>query len=379
MPVVLLHGCWPFVREGAYLAAVYGNAHLDLSFGIPFLSRQEMRAVTRAALGAAPLSKLMYSSDGARVPELHWMAAHDGRRILGQVLTEVVADGDLTAGRARRAGEQILRDNAEALYGIAGVRMTRLRDKRALVTGAGGALGRASSLRFAARGCAGGGPRRVGGRRRRRRSHSSAPRVAEAIALVADVREEDQVRAAVATAVQAFGGLDVLFNNAGVMPHQDISFLDADLGLWRTISDINLHGTVLCSKYAVPHLIAAGGGAVVNMSSFLAELGMQRAAGRVRREQGRRRGVDPVDGRPAGRPGRAGQRARPRAGADRPRRGVLPGPEERRQARLDRVPLGRFGRPEDAAALACFLASEDAAWITGQTVVLDGGISSNYL
>ena len=122
MPVVLLHGCWPFVREGAYLAAVYGNAHLDLSFGIPFLSRQEMRAVTRAALGAAPLSKLMYSSDGARVPELHWMAAHDGRRILGQVLTEVVADGDLTAGRARRAGEQILRGNAEALYGIAGVR-----------------------------------------------------------------------------------------------------------------------------------------------------------------------------------------------------------------------------------------------------------------
>jgi hypothetical protein len=122
MPVVLLHGCWPFVREGAYLAAVYGNAHLDLSFGIPFLSRQEMRAVTRAALGAAPLSKLMYSSDGARVPELHWMAAHDGRRILGQVLTEVVADGDLTVGRARRAGEQILRGNAEALYGIAGVR-----------------------------------------------------------------------------------------------------------------------------------------------------------------------------------------------------------------------------------------------------------------
>jgi hypothetical protein len=122
MPVVLLHGCWPFVREGAYLAAVYGNAYLDLSFGIPFLSRQEMRAVTRAALGAAPLSKLMYSSDGARVPELHWMAAHDGRRILGQVLTEVVADGDLTAGRARRAGEQILRGNAEALYGIAGVR-----------------------------------------------------------------------------------------------------------------------------------------------------------------------------------------------------------------------------------------------------------------
>ncbi len=118
MPVVLLHGCWPFVREGAYLAGVYGNAHLDLSYGIPFLSRQEMRSMTRAALGAAPTSKLMYSSDGARVPDLHWLGAHDGRRVLGQVLGELVEDGDLDARQARRAGEQVLRDNAVALYGM---------------------------------------------------------------------------------------------------------------------------------------------------------------------------------------------------------------------------------------------------------------------
>ena len=57
------------------------------------------------------------------------------------------------------------------------------------------------------------------------------------------------------------------------MPHQDVSFLDVDLSLWCTISDINLHATMLCSEYAVPHVIAAGGGAVVNLSSFLAELG----------------------------------------------------------------------------------------------------------
>ncbi len=121
MPVVLLHGCWPFVREGAYLAGVYGNAHLDLSYAIPFLSRQEMRSMTRAALGAAPTSKLMYSSDGARVPDLHWLGAHDGRRVLGQVLGELVDDGDLDVREARRAGEQVLRDNAVALYGMTGV------------------------------------------------------------------------------------------------------------------------------------------------------------------------------------------------------------------------------------------------------------------
>ena len=120
MPVVLLHGCWPFFREGAYLAAVYGNAFLDLSYGIPFLSRPEMRSMTRAALGAAPLSKLMYSSDGARVPELHWMGAHDGRRLIGAALGELVDDGDLSAAQARRGGEQVLRDNARTLYGLGG-------------------------------------------------------------------------------------------------------------------------------------------------------------------------------------------------------------------------------------------------------------------
>jgi hypothetical protein len=118
MPLVLLHGCWPYVREGAYLAAVYGNAWLDLSFGIPFLSRGELRRVTRAALGAAPASRLMYSSDGARVPELHWLGAHDGRRLLGEALDELVADGDLTGDQARRTGERVLRDNAWTLYGI---------------------------------------------------------------------------------------------------------------------------------------------------------------------------------------------------------------------------------------------------------------------
>ncbi len=122
MPLVLLHGCWPYVREGAYLAAVYGNAHLDLSYGIPFLSRGEMRAMTRAALGVAPASRLMYSSDGSRVPELHWMGARDGRLLLGQVLDELVADGDLTGDQARAAGRRVLRDNASAMYGLDGGR-----------------------------------------------------------------------------------------------------------------------------------------------------------------------------------------------------------------------------------------------------------------
>ncbi len=125
MPLVLLHGCWPYVREGAYLAAVYGNAWLDLSYAIPFLSRGELRRMTRAALGTAPSSRLMYSSDGAHVPELHWMGAHDGRRLIGESLAELVADGDLTGDQARLTGEQVLRNNALTLYGLVAVDRSR--------------------------------------------------------------------------------------------------------------------------------------------------------------------------------------------------------------------------------------------------------------
>lgn len=120
MPVVLLHGCWPYTREGAFLAAVYPNAYLDVSYGIPFLSLGELRAVTRAALGAAPWSKIMYSSDGSRVPELHWIGAQDGRACLAHALAEMVNDGELASpDEARDVAARILSGTASGLYGVA--------------------------------------------------------------------------------------------------------------------------------------------------------------------------------------------------------------------------------------------------------------------
>ncbi|HLX58955.1 MAG TPA: hypothetical protein VKR83_18190, partial [Ktedonobacteraceae bacterium] len=94
--------------------------YLDLSYGIPFLGYNEMLEFTRAAFDVAPFSKLLYSSDGVGVPELHWMSALDGRRILGQVLGEIVANGDLDAAEAEAAGVAVLRDNAMKLYGVPG-------------------------------------------------------------------------------------------------------------------------------------------------------------------------------------------------------------------------------------------------------------------
>ncbi len=255
--------------------------------------------------------------------------------------------------------------------------MTQLAGKRALVTGAGGALGRASSLLFASEGAA------VAVVDIDRAAAEETVRLiteqgGQSIAITADVRDESQVKRAVDEAVDGLGGLDTLFNNAGIMPHQDASFLDGDLDLWHLISSINLDGTMLCSKYAVPHIAAAGGGAVVNMSSFLAVLGCTYPQDAYAASKG---AISSLTRSMAVQLGGKGIRVNALAPGPIMTAHVeqfFPDPEARR-IRLERVPLGRFGKPEDAAGLACFFASDAASWLTGQVVVLDGGISSNYL
>jgi predicted TIM-barrel fold metal-dependent hydrolase len=116
MPVVLLHACYPFTREGGYLAAVYEQVHLDLSYGIPFLSYDETASFTRAALGVAPYTKLLYSSDAVGVPDLHWLSAVTARRVLGEALGECVARNELSAAEAQTVGAALLKENAVRLY-----------------------------------------------------------------------------------------------------------------------------------------------------------------------------------------------------------------------------------------------------------------------
>jgi predicted TIM-barrel fold metal-dependent hydrolase len=122
MPVVLLHECYPYTRQGGYLAAIYQNVYLDLSYGIPLLGFGEMLSFTRQALGVAPSSKLMYSSDGIGVPELHWISAIDGRRVIGEALGELVSRGELDFAAAEATGEDVLHANATRLYGLSQAR-----------------------------------------------------------------------------------------------------------------------------------------------------------------------------------------------------------------------------------------------------------------
>ena len=116
LPVVLLHACYPYTREGGYLASVYQQVYLDLSYGIPFLGYSEMLAFTRAARGIAPISKLLYCSDGVGIPELHWLGTLNGRLVLGAALSELVEQGELSAPETEATGAAVLSSTARALY-----------------------------------------------------------------------------------------------------------------------------------------------------------------------------------------------------------------------------------------------------------------------
>jgi hypothetical protein len=116
MPVVLLHESYPYTQLGAYLAAVYPQVYFDLSYTIPFVERLEMLAFTRQALSIAPASKLMYSSDGIFLPEMHWAGAVRGRSVLAQVLNEMIEHDEINEAQALLLARQVLHDTAYTVY-----------------------------------------------------------------------------------------------------------------------------------------------------------------------------------------------------------------------------------------------------------------------
>ena len=114
-PIVLLHAGWPFYREAAHLAALYGHVWLDLSLAIPFATTG-IPAMLRQVLGMAPWSKILFATDAFTMPEIYWLAARWGRWGLGQVLTELAAADFITVPEAYQAAEMILNGTARQLY-----------------------------------------------------------------------------------------------------------------------------------------------------------------------------------------------------------------------------------------------------------------------
>ncbi|HEY9645643.1 MAG TPA: amidohydrolase family protein, partial [Chroococcidiopsis sp.] len=116
VPIVLLHAAYPFMREAGYLAAVYPQVYVDFGLAVPFLSVAGMRQSIQALLELSPVSKVLYSSDAHLIPELYYLGAKWGRQALGDVLTQAIADGDLTTTEAETAAQAILHGNAHTLY-----------------------------------------------------------------------------------------------------------------------------------------------------------------------------------------------------------------------------------------------------------------------
>jgi NAD(P)-dependent dehydrogenase (short-subunit alcohol dehydrogenase family) len=242
--------------------------------------------------------------------------------------------------------------------------MGRLDGKVCVITGAAGGIGAASAEVFTAEGATVAGVDLKPG---------------EHVAIEADVTDEDQVRDIYARTREEHGGIDVLFNNAGISPADDRSVLDTSLEAWQRVQDVNLKSVFLCCKHGIPHLVETGGGSVINTASFVAEMGAATSQISYTASKG-------------------GVLAMSRElGVELARRGVrvnalCPGPvntpllkelfakdPEQAARRLVHLPMGRFAEAAEIARAALFLASEDSSYVTASTFLVDGGITGAYV
>jgi NAD(P)-dependent dehydrogenase (short-subunit alcohol dehydrogenase family) len=252
----------------------------------------------------------------------------------------------------------------------------RLANKVAIITGSASGMGQAAAELFASEG-ASVVVTDINAKAGAETAQAIRDTGGNAIFVKADVTHENEVQALVDTALESFGHIDVLYNNAGVMLPEDQSVVANSEAIWDKVLDINLKSVFLCTKHTIPHMIKQGKGSIINIASFVALMGCTVPQDAYTASKG---GMLSLTKSLAVQYGQNGIRCN----------AICPGPietpllrylwtsDEERNKRLNRIPLGRFGEARDIVYMALYLASDESAWTTGSWLVVDGGITSNY-
>jgi NAD(P)-dependent dehydrogenase (short-subunit alcohol dehydrogenase family) len=249
----------------------------------------------------------------------------------------------------------------------------RLEGKVAVVTGGAGGIGQETARRFAeedARVCIVDLADDPG--------QETASEI-DGIYVHADVTDPEDVQRMYDETAERFGGIDVLFNNAGISPSDDDSILETGLEAWERVQNVNLKSVYLCCKYGIPYLLERGGGSIINTASFVAVMGAATSQISYTASKG---GVLALSRE---------------LGVEFARRGIrvnalCPGPvntpllqeifakdPEKAERRLVHLPMGRFAEATEIAGAVLFLASDDASYVNASTFLVDGGLSGAYV
>jgi NAD(P)-dependent dehydrogenase (short-subunit alcohol dehydrogenase family) len=201
----------------------------------------------------------------------------------------------------------------------------------------------------------------------------------DAFAHGVDVADEQSVRAMMDATADRYGGIDVLYNNAGISPDDDASILETSVEAWDRVQAVNAKGVFLCCKHGIPHLQRRGGGSVINVASFVALVGAATSQISYTASKGAVLALTRE---------LAVQFAREHIRVN----ALCPGPVETPlllsiygddpaalERRRTHWPTGRLAKPREIVNAALFLASDESSYVTGSTFVVDGGLTAAYV
>jgi NAD(P)-dependent dehydrogenase (short-subunit alcohol dehydrogenase family) len=253
--------------------------------------------------------------------------------------------------------------------------MKRLDGKVCVITGAGGGMGREAAILFTEEGakvCA-------ADMNLEAAEETAGLCAGDALAFKANVAEEADVKAMMDATADRFGGIDVLYNNAGISPDDDASVLDTSVEAWDRVQAVNTRGVFLCCKHGIPHLLERGGGSVINVASFVAILGAATSQISYSASKGAVLSMSRELGVQFARQGVRVNALCPGPVETPLLLNIFGGNPEAFERRRIHWPMGRLAKPREIVNAALFLASDDSSYVNASTFLVDGGLTAAYV